>query len=71
MDDCDKALKIDPKNVLALYRKACAYKIYRNDRLYRLTLKDFLKIQPNNQMFFQEYYSSRHEQIPRKMRRLR
>jgi hypothetical protein len=71
LDDCDKALQIDPTNLRALYRKAWAYKISRNDKLYRLTLKDFIKLQPNNQTVLNEYYSSRHEQIPREMRRLR
>jgi hypothetical protein len=42
-----------------------------NDKLYRSTLKDFLKLQPNNQTVLNEYYTSRHEQIPRQMRRLR
>lgn len=42
-----------------------------NDSSYRLTLKSLLKIQPNNQTILSEYYTSRHEQIPRKMRRLR
>jgi hypothetical protein len=42
-----------------------------NDSLYRTTLKSLLKIQPNNQTILSEYYTSRHEQIPRKMRRLR
>ena len=43
----------------------------RNDEFYRLTLKDFLKLQPNNQTILNEYYTSRHKQIPRQMRRLR
>jgi len=71
MDDCDKALEIDPNNARALYRKACAYKMLSNDSSYRTTLKSLLKIQPNNQTILSEYYASRHEQIPRKMRRLR
>jgi hypothetical protein len=71
LNDCDKALELDPANVRALYRKACAYKILSNDSLYRLTLKHLLKIQPNNQIILSEYFSSQHEQIPRQMRRLR
>jgi tetratricopeptide (TPR) repeat protein len=71
LNDCDKALKLDPINVRALYRKACAYKMLSNDSLYRLTLKNLLEIQPNNQIILSEYFSSQHEQIPRKMRRLR
>jgi hypothetical protein len=71
MDDCDKALKIDPNNVRALYRKACAYKMLSNDSLYKLTLQNLIKIQPNNQTILSEYYASQHEQIPRKKRRLR
>jgi len=42
-----------------------------NDQLYELTLKDLIKLQPNNQTVLTEYYTSRHEQIPREMRRLR
>jgi hypothetical protein len=71
MDDCDKTLEIDSNNARALYRKACAYKMLSNDSSYRITLKRLLKIQPNNQTILSEYYTSRHEQIPRKMRRLR
>jgi hypothetical protein len=43
----------------------------RNDRLYESTLKEYIKFQPNNQIILAEYYSSRHEQIPRKKRRIR
>lgn len=64
-------LKEDPTNTLALYRKALAYKISREDRLYELTLKEYLKLQPNNQIVLTEYYSCRHEKIPRKKRRIR
>ncbi|CAF5019315.1 unnamed protein product, partial [Rotaria sp. Silwood1] len=71
IDDCDKALEIDPDNARALYRKACAYKMSRNNQLYEITLKNLIKLQPNNQTVLAEYYTSRHEQIPRKMRRLR
>ncbi|CAF0950852.1 unnamed protein product [Rotaria sordida] len=71
IDDCNKALEIDPNNVRALYRKACAYKMSRNNQLYETTLKNLIKLQPNNQTVLAEYYTSRHEQIPRKMRRLR
>ena len=42
-----------------------------NDLLYRSTLEEFLKIQPNNQNVLAEYFASQHEPIPRKMRRLR
>lgn len=42
-----------------------------NESSYRITLKNLLKIQPNNQTLLSEYYTSRHEQIPRKMRRIR
>ncbi|CAF4644236.1 unnamed protein product, partial [Rotaria sp. Silwood2] len=71
IDDCDKALAIDPTNARALYRKACAYKMSRNNQSYELTLQNLIKLQPNNQTVLAEYYTSRHEQIPRKMRRLR
>ncbi|CAF3328850.1 unnamed protein product [Rotaria socialis] len=71
IDDCDKALEIDPNNVRALYRKACAYKMSRNIHSYQLTLKELIKLQPNNQTILAEYYTSRHEQIPRRLRRLR
>ncbi|CAF1273581.1 unnamed protein product [Adineta ricciae] len=71
IDDCDKALKIDPKNVRALYRKASAYKMTHNRELHESTLKDLLKIEPNNQTILNEYYTSRREPIPREMRRLR
>ncbi len=64
-------MEIDPKNIRALYRKAGAYKMLLNDSLYRTTLKTLIKLQPNNQTILSEYYSSRHEPIPRKMRRLR
>lgn len=43
----------------------------RQDQLYKSTLKDLIKLQPNNQTVLTEYYISRHEQIPREMRRLR
>ncbi len=71
MEDCDKALEFDPVNVRALYRRACAYKMLSNDILYKLTLKHLIEIQPHNQTILSEYYSSRHEPVPRKMRRLR
>ncbi|CAF0937621.1 unnamed protein product [Adineta ricciae] len=71
IDDCDVVLKEDPTNTLALYRKALAYKISRDDQLYELTLKEYLKLQPNNQIVLTEYYSCRHEKIPRKKRRIR
>ncbi|CAF1187969.1 unnamed protein product [Adineta steineri] len=71
IDDCDQALKIDPINARALYRKACAYKMLHNTQLYESTLKELLKLQPNNQTILTEYYTSRHEPIPREMRRLR
>jgi hypothetical protein len=57
--------------VRALHRKASAYKMTRNDHLYKSTLKDLIKIQPTNQTILAEYYTTRHEQIPRKKRRLR
>jgi hypothetical protein len=64
-------LKDDKNNYLALYYKACAYKISRDYRLYELTLKEYIKLQPNNQIVLAEYYTYRHEQIPRKKRRIR
>ena len=42
-----------------------------NDALYISTLQNLLQLQPNNQTILAEYYTSRHEQIPRTMRRLR
>ncbi|CAF0818380.1 unnamed protein product [Adineta ricciae] len=71
IDDCDVVLKEDPTNTLALYRKALGYKMSRDDRLYELTLKEYLKLQPNNQIVLTEYYGFRHEKIPRKKRRIR
>ena len=62
---------MDPENERALYRKACAYKMSDNKRLYELTLKNFIQLKPNNQTILAEYYSIRHEQIPRRLRRLR
>ncbi|CAM4747662.1 unnamed protein product [Rotaria magnacalcarata] len=71
IDDCGKALEIDSNNVRALYRKACAYKMSCNKHSYQLTLKELIKLQPNNQTILAEYYTSRNEQIPRRLRRLR
>ena len=42
-----------------------------NDSLYRSTLEDLIKLQPNNQTILSEYFSFQHEPIPRKLRRLR
>ena len=64
-------LKEDSNHFCALYCKACAYKMSRDYRLYELTLKEYIKLQPNNQIVLAEYYTSRHEQIPRKKRRIR
>lgn len=64
-------LNEEKNNLLALYYKACAYKITRDYRLYELTLKEYIKLQPNNQIILAEYYTYRHEQIPRKKRRIR
>jgi hypothetical protein len=69
--DCDVVLKEDPNNILALYCKASAYKLTNNDYSYELTLKECIKIQPNNPIILGEYYSSKHKQIPRKKRRIR
>ena len=71
MEDCAIALKLDPTNARALYRKACAYKMLSNETSYRSTLKELLDIHPNNQNVLAEYFASQHEPIPRKMRRLR
>jgi hypothetical protein len=71
MADCDVMLKVDPNNVLALYRKALAYKTARDDHSYESTLREYLKVQPNNQIVLAEYYNFRHEKIPRKKRRIR
>lgn len=71
MADCVIALKLDPSNVRALYRKACACKMLSNEPSYRSTLKELLHIQPNNQNVLAEYFASHNEPIPRKMRRLR
>lgn len=43
----------------------------RNSSLYQSTLEDLIKLQPNNQTILAEYYTSKHEEIPRNMRRLR
>lgn len=64
-------LKEDKNHLLALYYKACAYKISHDYRLYELTLKEYIKLQPNNQIILAEYYAHRNETIPRKKRRLR
>lgn len=69
--DCEMILKADEQNFLALYYKASAYKIARDYRAYELTLKECLKLQPNNQIVLAEYHTNRHEQIPRKKRRIR
>jgi hypothetical protein len=71
MEDCDQVLQKDPNNIRALYRKACAFKMAGDHRLYLLILKDLTILQPNNQILLSEYYGSRQEQIPRQMRRLR
>ncbi|UJR21886.1 hypothetical protein I4U23_024958 [Adineta vaga] len=71
INDCDKVLKEDQNNYLALYHKALAYKISRENYLYESTLKEYLKLQPNNQIVLSEYYTCRHEKIPRKKRRIR
>jgi hypothetical protein len=64
-------LKEDKNNLLALYYKASAYKISRDYRSYELILKEYIKLQPNNQIILTEYYTYKHEQIPRKKRRIR
>lgn len=42
-----------------------------SQQLYALTLKDLIKLQPKNQVVLAEFYASRQEAIPRRMRRLR
>lgn len=64
-------LKIDQHDFLALYYKASALKIALDNHGYQLILKECVKIQPNNQIVLAEYYASRHEQIPRRKRRIR
>ena len=64
-------LKDDEHDFLALYYKASALKISSDYRGYELTLKECVKVQPNNQIVLAEYYAHRHEQIPRRKRRIR
>lgn len=64
-------LKDDEHHFLALYYKASALKTSSDYRAYELTLKECMKLQPNNQIILAEYYTYRHEQIPRKKRRIR
>ena len=40
-------------------------------QLYTLTLKELIKLQPNNQIVLSEFYTARQETVPRQMRRLR
>ncbi|CAF3746768.1 unnamed protein product [Rotaria sordida] len=71
IDDCDIVLKEDKNNFRALYRKASAYRMSRDYRLHELTLKECIKLQPHNQIVLAEYYTCRHQQIPREKRRIR
>ncbi|CAF3694483.1 unnamed protein product [Rotaria sp. Silwood1] len=71
IDDCDIVLKEDKNNFYALYHKASAYKMSRDDRLHELILKECIKLQPHNQIILSEYYTCRREQIPREKRRIR
>lgn len=64
-------MKEDENNFNALYHKACAHKMSNEYRLRESTLKQCIKLQPHNQIVLAEYYSSQHEQIPRKQRRIR
>lgn len=64
-------LKKDESHFLALYYKAAALKIASDNRAYELALKECIKLQPSNQIILAEYYTYRHEQIPRKKRRIR
>ncbi|CAF4401855.1 unnamed protein product, partial [Adineta steineri] len=63
--------KQDKTNILALYYKASAYKLSHDNHSYELTLKEYIKIEPHNQIVLAEYYTYRREQIPRKKRRIR
>ncbi|CAF1219727.1 unnamed protein product [Adineta steineri] len=71
INDCGFVLKQDKTNILALYYKASAYKLSHDNHSYELTLKEYIKIEPHNQIVLAEYYTYRREQIPRKKRRIR
>lgn len=64
-------MELEPTNVRALYRKACAHKLAKENQAYILTLQNLLKLQPNNQILLSEYYGFVRESMPRQKRRLR
>ena len=69
--DCEMVLKDDKSNFSSWYHKASAYKMLHNHHLYEITLRECIKLQPHNQIILSEYYSCRHENVPRKKRRIR
>ncbi|CAF2993598.1 unnamed protein product [Rotaria socialis] len=71
IEDCDMVLKGDKDNFDALYRKASAHKKSRDYSSHESTLRECIRIQPTNQIVLTEYYSSQHEKVPRKKRRIR
>lgn len=64
-------LKDDGEDFLALYYKACGLKMSLDSDEYELTMKECVRLQPNNQTILAEYYSYKRRQIPRKNRRIR
>ena len=64
-------MDIEQNHFEALYTKARAYKVQRDDYNYGYILQECVKLQPTNAILLTEFHSIRHHHIPREKRRLR
>lgn len=64
-------MDIEQNHFEALYTKARAYKVQRDDYNYGYILQECVKLQPTNAILLTEFYSMRHHHIPREKRRFR